>query len=134
MENLRAEAGATINAGMAPALAHATTSVKAALGPSKFGSEFKAGQQLSRDAAWRLALREGPSPTVAASDDGSAGVLGQREVDVARLVAEGLSNKEIGARLFISERTVESHVRNILNKLGFNSRTQIAGWMATSDR
>ncbi|WP_345430632.1 helix-turn-helix transcriptional regulator [Actinoallomurus vinaceus] len=60
-------------------------------------------------------------------------MLGKREADVARLLAEGLTNKEIGARLFISERTVESHVRNILNKLGFNSRAQIAGWMATSD-
>jgi DNA-binding NarL/FixJ family response regulator len=46
-------------------------------------------------------------------------------------VADGLSNKEIGARLFISERTVESHIRNIMNKLGFSSRAQIAGWIAT---
>jgi DNA-binding NarL/FixJ family response regulator len=59
-------------------------------------------------------------------------VLRQREADVARLVADGLSNKEIGGRLFISERTVESHVRSIMNKLGFNSRAQIAGWMTTS--
>ncbi len=59
---------------------------------------------------------------------------GRRETDVARLVADGLSNKEIGARLFISERTVESHVRSIMNKLGFNSRAQIAGWIATPDR
>ena len=58
----------------------------------------------------------------------------QRETDVARLLAEGLTNKETGTRLFISERTVESHVRNILNKLGFNSGAQIAGWMASSDR
>jgi DNA-binding NarL/FixJ family response regulator len=57
------------------------------------------------------------------------GLLGKREADVAALVAEGLSNKQIGARLFISERTVDSHVRNILNKLGFNSRAQIAGWV-----
>jgi DNA-binding NarL/FixJ family response regulator len=49
-------------------------------------------------------------------------------------VADGLSNKEIGGRLFISERTVESHVRAIMNKLGFSSRAQIAGWMATPDR
>lgn len=60
-------------------------------------------------------------------------MLRQRETDVARLVADGLSNKEIGGRLFISERTVESHVRSIMNKLGFNSRAQIAGWMTTSD-
>jgi DNA-binding CsgD family transcriptional regulator len=48
------------------------------------------------------------------------------------LVADGLSNKQIGARLFISERIVGSHVRSILNKLGFNSRVQIAAWMASS--
>ena len=53
---------------------------------------------------------------------------------VVQGVADGLSNKEIGARLFISERTVESHVRSIMNKLGFNSRAQIAGWMTTPDR
>ena len=134
MESLCAEVGASINAGMAPALADATASVTAALGRSKFEMEFKAGQQLGRDAAARLALREAAPPAVAASGHGSAGVLGQREADVARLVADGLSNKEIGVRLFISERTVESHVRNILNKLGFNSRAQIAGWMATSGR
>ena len=48
-------------------------------------------------------------------------------------MADGLTNKEIGAQLFISERTVESHVRNIMNKLGFSSRAQIAGWIAAPD-
>jgi DNA-binding CsgD family transcriptional regulator len=130
MESLRAEAGANVNAGMAPALAQATASVTTTLGPSRFAAEFDAGRRLSRDAAARLALGE-PAPAVTAtSGHGGAGVLGQRETDVARLVADGLSNKEIGARLFISERTVDSHVRNVLNKLGFSSRAQIAGWMA----
>jgi DNA-binding NarL/FixJ family response regulator len=133
MDNLRAEVGASVNAGMAPALTHATTSVTLSLGPAKFESEFTAGQRLSRDAAVRLALREATPAAVAASPHGSAGILGQRKTEVARLVAEGLSNKEIDARLFISERTVESHVRDILNTLGFNSRAQIAGWMATPD-
>jgi DNA-binding NarL/FixJ family response regulator len=90
-------------------------------------SGLTGGERLSRDAAARLALGEAAPAAVAASDHGSAGVLRQREADVARLVADGLSNKEIGGRLFISERTVESHVRNIMNKLGFNSRAQIAG-------
>ena len=134
MENLRAEAGARINMGMAPVLAQATASVKTTLGASKFETEFAAGQQLSREAAVRLALGEATPAAVAASDHASAGVLRQRETEVARLVADGLSNKEIGARLFISERTVESHVRSIMNKLGFNSRAQIAGWMTTPDR
>jgi DNA-binding NarL/FixJ family response regulator len=43
-----------------------------------------------------------------------------------------LSNRQIGAQLFISERTVDSHVRSILNKLGFNSRSQIAAWIGSS--
>jgi DNA-binding NarL/FixJ family response regulator len=49
-------------------------------------------------------------------------------------VADGLTNKQIGTRLFISERTVDSHVRSILSKLGFSSRAQIAAWMASPDR
>lgn len=134
MENLRTEAGASIHAGLAPAVAKATTAVTAELGSSRFRSEFTAGQQLSRDAAARLAFHETAPSAVTASDHASTGVLGQRETQVARLVADGLSNRNIGARLFISERTVESHVRNILNKLGVNSRAQIAGWIAASDR
>lgn len=43
-------------------------------------------------------------------------------------LAQGLSNRAIAQRLFISERTADTHVQHILNKLGFNSRTQIAAW------
>jgi DNA-binding CsgD family transcriptional regulator len=112
----------------------ATASVTSALGRSRFESEFKAGQELGRDDAARLALRDDLSPPSQAFQAEGAGVLAQREAEVARLVADGLSNKAIGARLFISERTVESDVRDILNKLGFTSRAQIAAWIATSDR
>ena len=57
-----------------------------------------------------------------------AGGLSRREEEVAGLVARGLSNREIADTLVIGERTVESHVQNILNKLGFRTRTQIAAW------
>jgi len=133
MQNVRADAGANIHAGLAPALTHATRSATVALGASRFEAEFTAGQRLTRRAATRLALRETAQPAAAGSDPGGRGILGHREADVARLVAEGLSNKEIGSRLFISERTVESHVRNTLTKLGFKSRAQIASWIAGSD-
>ena len=88
---------------------------------------------LDHGAAVGLPVGEPASAVVVASQDGGSGLLGKREEDVARLVADGLSNKQIGARLFISERTVESHVRSILNKLGFNSRAQIAAWIASPD-
>jgi DNA-binding NarL/FixJ family response regulator len=70
---------------------------------------------------------------VDAGDHTASGPLAKREVEVAKLVAEGLTNRQIGKRLFISERTVATHVRNILNKLGFDSRAQIASWMTSSD-
>ena len=57
--------------------------------------------------------------------------LTRREREVAALVAQGLTNREIAARLFISERTAESHVEQIRNKLGFHSRAQIAAWVAS---
>jgi DNA-binding NarL/FixJ family response regulator len=56
------------------------------------------------------------------------GGLSTREREVAVLIAQGKSNREIADRLVLSERTVESHVSNILLKLGCTSRTQIATW------
>jgi NarL family two-component system response regulator LiaR len=50
--------------------------------------------------------------------------LTEREVDILRLIAQGLSNQEIAAKLHISERTVSKHVSNILNKLHLANRTQ----------
>ena len=61
----------------------------------------------------------------------SGPALSPRESQVAELVAAGRSNKQIGTQLFLSERTVENHVRSILDKLGFSSRTQVAAWFAT---
>lgn len=53
-----------------------------------------------------------------------------REIEVARLVADGLTNRQIGSRLGISERTAERHVENLRAKLGVSSRTQVAMWVA----
>ncbi len=55
--------------------------------------------------------------------------LSRREREVAELVAAGHTNREIAAKLFISERTVEGHVPQINNKLGFTARTQLAAWV-----
>jgi DNA-binding NarL/FixJ family response regulator len=88
---------------------------------------------MTRDGAVALALGEPVAGATSEPEDGAATeILARREAEVARLIADGLSNKQIGARLFISERTVDSHVRSILNKLGFNSRAQIAGWVSAA--
>jgi DNA-binding CsgD family transcriptional regulator/sugar lactone lactonase YvrE len=58
----------------------------------------------------------------------SGTTLTPRELEVATLVAEGLTNKEIAARLFLSERTAEGHVEHIRDKFGFSTRSQIATW------
>jgi DNA-binding CsgD family transcriptional regulator len=55
-------------------------------------------------------------------------LLSPRELEVARLVGQGLTNKQIGQTLFLSERTAENHVQHILVKLGFSNRSQIAAW------
>lgn len=82
-----------------------------------------AGQvQLSPQAAARL-LREVPAPD-------SPEQLTERETDVLRLLAQGLANKEIAAALGIGEKTVKTHVSNILGKLGVVSRTQAALYAA----
>jgi DNA-binding CsgD family transcriptional regulator/tetratricopeptide (TPR) repeat protein len=56
------------------------------------------------------------------------GPLTKREIEIAALVAQGLTNKQIAAATHISERTAENHVQHILAKLGFATRAQIAAW------
>ncbi len=57
---------------------------------------------------------------------GDSACLSRREMDVAKLVAEGLSNKQIAARLLVSDKTVKNHIANIFSKLRVSARTQIA--------
>jgi predicted ATPase/DNA-binding CsgD family transcriptional regulator len=133
-ETIRLGAGATPMQFLSPLLDQATEAAVAAVGRAKYDAEFSAGRGLSRDDAFHLASGE-PARVVAASSDRTGiGVLGKREIEVAQLLADGLTNKQIGVRLFISEKTVASHVSNILNKLGFSSRAQIAGWVGSANQ
>jgi non-specific serine/threonine protein kinase len=91
---------------------------------------FVEGQQLSLEeaAGAALALDSGSSSR---STPGSA--LTQREMEVARLVAQGFTNREVADQLSLSVRTVEVHVDHILTKLAFNTRTQLARWAVESE-
>ncbi|MGV9675532.1 ATP-binding protein [Nocardia sp. NPDC003482] len=96
-----------------------------ALGADAFGEAHAAGRALSRERARRYALREDADEV---RDRRSP--LSARELEVAELVAQGLTNREIAVRLVIAPRTADTHVRHILTKLGFGKRAQIAAWMA----
>ena len=109
--------------------------VRQALGEPAFQAAYHLGLGLSADDVLAYALQQPTKkppkkpPEPAASD---AAPLTPRELQVARLIAAGRSNKDIAAKLVISQRTAENHVAHILIKLGFTSRAQVAAWVAAS--
>ncbi|MCK9896617.1 LuxR C-terminal-related transcriptional regulator [Frankia sp. AgB32] len=86
------------------------------------------------EAAWArgttLDLAEARACAVSGAGSPAVEPLTRRELEVAELLGRGLSNREIAAALVISPRTAESHVQQILNKLGMRSRARVAAWLA----
>jgi non-specific serine/threonine protein kinase len=103
-----------------------------AAGDRAFEAGLTRGKQLSLDEALAYALDE--HPRSGSTPTGTQTALTRREREIAALIAEGLSNKEIAQRLVISHRTAEGHVEHILTKLGITSRAQIARRMNDPDR
>jgi predicted ATPase/DNA-binding NarL/FixJ family response regulator len=112
----------------------AQDAVRAAIGHERFEAAFAEGARSSLEEALALATSLGksrsdrPTPSY---DEHRDSPLTKREWQVADLVAEGMSNRDIASRLLISQRTVATHVENILAKLGLRSRVQVASWVAT---
>jgi DNA-binding CsgD family transcriptional regulator len=107
-----------------------------ALGEEAFQAAYADGASMSVEdaiayACGRTAEVACDPPTVAVS---AGARLTRRELEVAELVAQGLSNKRIAAKLVLAQRTAEAHVENILRKLGFTSRAQIAAWHVERQR
>jgi non-specific serine/threonine protein kinase len=103
--------------------------VREGLSDSQFVMAWAAGRKLTPDQAVAEALEVSQtSPVSPPADRVLPGGLTAREREVAVLLATGLTNKEIARALVIAERTVNIHVTNILGKLGFRSRAQVAGW------
>ena len=118
------------------------------LGDQAAGRLLAEGRALGATAAVRYGISEpgteppstgppGMGPPGSADDGAQAGadpvversVLTPRELEIARLVGRGLSNKAIADELVISPATAARHVANIFTKLGFTSRTQLAAWV-----
>ena len=120
---------------------HAVKAARNALGERRFTAAYAHGAALDLDTVARDAADEigdpagrsgdagdlsgGADPVAAAVTRAAAALLTRREQEIADLVASGLSNREIAARLFISKRTVDAHVEHIFGKLEISSRVQL---------
>jgi DNA-binding CsgD family transcriptional regulator len=103
--------------------AASVAALRDALGENAFEEAWAEGAALSTDEAIAYAQRGHGERKRPAKGWAS---LTPMERDVVRLVGEGLTNKDVAARLFVSPRTVESHLTHVYNKLGLSSRVQLA--------
>ena len=110
----------------------AVSRARSALGETSFTAHLVRAQAMPSSRAVAAALDE-PAHAVKQTSPGSdPAQLTAREGEVAALIAQGLSNRDIAARLMISARTAETHVQHIMVKLGLTARAQIAAWSAAT--
>jgi predicted ATPase/DNA-binding CsgD family transcriptional regulator len=109
----------------------AADTARAALGEERFDELLSRGLAMHLADAVAIAKGETPADGVLGGEPGGSAArqLTRREKEIAALVAAGLGNRGIAARLFLSQRTVDSHMEHIFTKLGFSSRTQLASWV-----
>ncbi len=123
-EAIRQRQGGTVRFAIyEPAHAASLAEVRTAMGEAEFDAAWAEGAALSLDEAIAYAQRghgERKRPST------GWGSLTPTELDVVRLVSQGLGNKDIAARLFISHRTVQTHLTHVYSKLGITSRVQLA--------
>lgn len=107
----------------------AERAAREALGERVFDAAYRSGSALDGADAIAVALGRTGAPSAVDLAHTSGVRLTRREDQIAGLIAEGLSNRDIAERLVISQRTAEGHVERILAKLGFHSRSQVAAWV-----
>jgi DNA-binding CsgD family transcriptional regulator/tetratricopeptide (TPR) repeat protein len=116
----------------------ATVRALRALLGTEFARHYEDGEALPLDRAVDEALAVQLSAAAAEASGepqaASGDMLSAREREVAELIAEGLTNREIADRLVIAPRTAEAHVTHLLNKLGLRSRSQVAVWVVNHSR
>jgi non-specific serine/threonine protein kinase len=107
---------------------HAIATARGALAPRAAAEAWATGEGMGLAPVIALLRRDtGPQ---GARTEGVPGRLSRRELEIARLVSKGLTSRAIAERLFLAERTVESHLDHIMTKLDFGSRAQVAAWVA----
>jgi DNA-binding NarL/FixJ family response regulator len=108
---------------------------RAQLGEAAWEAAFAQGMAMKLEEAVEYALSEDEPSMIASrtpeqtSATAHPSALTRREREVAKLVARGLTNRQIAEELVLSERTVENHVSNILKKLKLSSRSEVAAWV-----
>jgi non-specific serine/threonine protein kinase len=130
-DRLRAEAGQTPERQIAlsqDVYDRAVASARARMGTVAFSAARAAGRALPLEQALTEAL-ENQSVQMGSSKQESTLLLTPREDQVARLLAGGLSNRQIAERLVITEATAAKHVEHIREKLSVTSRAQVAAWL-----
>lgn len=122
--------GVTMSAFIPLSHAHDTweTHLRGKLGDQAYQNAYDRYAELDVDEGLAYVLGHKDIGASPARPSAAASVLTRRELQVAGLITEGCSNKEIASRLMVAQRTAEAHVDHILGKLGFNSRTQISAW------
>jgi predicted ATPase/DNA-binding CsgD family transcriptional regulator len=108
----------------------AAAAARAALGEQGYAAAFRRGRQMPLAQVLNQAEHTRRSTRSGQADADGAGSLTSREEEIAGLLAQGLSNKAIAQSLVIAQRTAETHVGNVLVKLGLTSRSQVAAWVA----
>jgi non-specific serine/threonine protein kinase len=125
---LRAPVKSVIDPVDRPEYARSLARLRAELGETAFAAAWAEGSAMKLRHAVDYALSQPAGDELAQPAKERYGGLSERERDVARLIARGLSNREIAAAMVVRVKTVETYVTRILNKLGFDSRVRIATW------
>lgn len=135
-EALRERVGTTILPHWQPDHDRAEATARAALGEEAFAAAWAAGRTLTLEQAIAYGLKADAetSPPPGRAPGSAPGLLSSREIEVARLVARGLTNRQIAEALVLQPSTVGNHLQRIYARLGLNGRAQLATWVAEHDR